>query len=97
LAKVVVHGKSKPISVYEVFSGDPESLQNLKKETLRDYENGLRSYFDRNFTEALASFKKVLARNPADKAAKIYFERCKQYIENGVTGDWQGIEKMLTK
>ena len=97
LAKVLVHGKSKPISVYEVFSGDPESLQNLKKETLRDYENGLRSYFDRNFTEALASFKKVLDRNPADKAAKIYFERCTQYIGKGVTGDWQGIEKMLTK
>jgi two-component system sensor histidine kinase ChiS len=79
LDTVMVRGKSKPITVYEVFDGEEASAIELKMQTLTEFEQGLTHYFQREFTEAIRCFKQVLQIDSQDKAAQIYLSRCKNY------------------
>ncbi len=97
LAKVKVMGKKQPTAVYEFFSGDNETQRLLKQETLYAFGEGIKYYFDRNFAEAVVAFKKVLNKNPHDKAASIYLESAAKYVVHGVTDTWQGIDTMESK
>ena len=105
--KIQVKGKKKPVSVYEVFDGDPQPIATLKEQTKADFEEGLSLYYDKKFSESSVKFNKVLQDNPQDKAAeertailrqaaRIYLERCANYMVKGVPEDWTGVE-ILTK
>jgi len=61
-----------------------------------DFEEGLSLYYDKKFSESSVKFNKVLQDNPQDKAARIYLERCANYMVKGVPEDWTGVE-ILTK
>ncbi len=95
--KVLVKGKDTPVTVYEIFDGNPESLIDLKKETKASFEEGLRLYYDRNFAEASVQFNQVIQKNPEDKAARIYLKRSATYMVQGVPEDWTGVETLLEK
>jgi len=36
------------------------------------------------------------ARNPRDKTAQVYRERCKLYMKMGVDENWEGIARHIT-
>ena len=95
--KLRVKGKNQPVSVYEVYDGDPQPIAMLKEETKADFEEGLRLYYDRKFSESSVEFNQVLQENPQDKAARIYLERCAHYMVKGVSEDWTGVEALTTK
>ncbi len=95
--KVQVKGKKEPVSVYEVFDGDPQSIKELKKQTKAGFEEGLRLYYDKRFSEASVQFNQVLQINPEDKAARIYLERSAHYMVRGVPEDWTGVEALTKK
>lgn len=65
--------------------------------TKTEFEQGLHHYFAREFLEAAACFKQVLSVNPDDKTAQLYLERSAQFMVQGVSDDWQGIEIMDSK
>ena len=79
LDTVMVRGKSKPITAYEVFDGEEAAVIELKMQTLTEFEQGLTHYLQREFAEAIRCFKQVLQIDPQDKAAQIYLSRCKNY------------------
>ena len=89
--KVLVKGKDTPVTVFEIFDGDPDSVVQLKKETKESFEEGLGLYYERKFAEASVHFHQVLAKNPEDKAALIYLKRCASYMVQGVPADWTGV------
>jgi hypothetical protein len=62
--KVSVKGKKKPVSVYEVYDGDPNEVAVLKEETKGEFEAGLQLYYDRTFSEASVKFSQVLQKKP---------------------------------
>ena len=95
--KVSVKGKTKPVSVYEVYDGDPREVAALKEETKEALEEGLALYYDRRFSEASVKFSRVLQKNANDKAARIYLERCALYMVKGVPDDWTGVEALNKK
>jgi adenylate cyclase len=95
--KLCVKGKNQPVSVYEIFDADPQPVALLKEQTKADFEEGLRLYYDRKFSESSVRFNQVLAKNPADKAARIYLERCAHYMVKGVPEDWTGVEALAQK
>ena len=94
--KVLVKGKDTPVTVFEIFDGDPEPMAGLKKETKGSFEEGLRLYYERKFAEASVRFNQVLAKNPEDKAALIYLKRCASYMVQGVPEDWTGVEDLVS-
>ncbi len=97
LGKIQVVGKDDFVSLYEVYDGDPDDVLALKLKTKEDFENGLASYFVKEFARAVVSFENVLKISPKDKAAKLYLERAAQYVVKGVPEDWQGVEQVNTK
>ena len=88
---VLVKGKKEPVSIYEIFDSDPEDVIGLKSETKPLFEKGILLYYEKNFSESRVHFKKVLQKNPQDKAAQIYLERCSCFMKKGVPDDWSGI------
>jgi two-component system sensor histidine kinase ChiS len=95
--KVQVKGKKDPVSVHEVFDGDPPAVIGLKEQTKDDFEQGLCLYYDRKFSEASVKFNQVLEKHPEDRAARIYLKRSANYMVNGVPDDWTGVEVLTQK
>ncbi|MDJ0984488.1 MAG: response regulator [Desulfobacterales bacterium] len=95
--KVQVKGKKDPVSVHEVFDGDPPATIELKEQTKDDFEQGLCLYYDRKFSEASVKFNQVLEKHPEDRAARIYLKRSANYMVNGVPEDWTGVEVLTQK
>ncbi len=94
LDKVKVKGKEEPVIIYEIFDGDgPESI-DLKTKTMQDYNQGIKLYYEKNFTQCRNYFESVLAVNTNDKVAKMYIERS-QFSNRA--SDWDGSERMLEK
>ncbi|HHB92464.1 MAG TPA: adenylate/guanylate cyclase domain-containing protein, partial [Thioploca sp.] len=95
--KVRVKGKSKPITVYEVFDGDLPEIMELKQKTLADFKQAIALYRCKEFSQALEYFYKVLEIYTDDKATQNYVIRCKRYQEFGVPDNWAGVEVLQTK
>jgi CheY-like chemotaxis protein len=95
--KVRVKGREDPVTVYEVFEGDPEATADLNEQTKPSFESGLQLYYGKKFSEASVHFNQVLERNPADLAARIYLKRCANYMVSSVPADWTGVETLLEK
>ena len=95
--KVQVKGKKDPVSVHEVFDGDPPAVIEIKEQTKNDFEEGLCLYYDRKFSEASVKFNQVLEKHPDDRAARIYLKRSANYMVNGVPEDWTGVEVLTQK
>jgi two-component system sensor histidine kinase ChiS len=92
--KVLVKGRKEPVSVHEVFDGDPQPMVTLKQQTKASFEEGLCLYYDRKFSESSVQFNQVMQKNPEDKAARIYLERSAHYMVAGVPDDWTGVETL---
>lgn len=74
--RVKVKGKTKDVTVYEVFDADEPNLKAKKIQTLADFELGFRYYHNNVLETAYQHFNKVLAVNSTDQVAQIYLERC---------------------
>jgi two-component system sensor histidine kinase ChiS len=94
---VKVKGKNEPVSVFEVFDGNDERDIEIKKNTMRDFHNGVSLYWKKNFQKAKVKFKNVLNKNSNDKAASFYIQRCDYYDKNNLPPDWEGVETLLSK
>ena len=85
--KVKVKGKQHPITVYEVYDGQPDFMIELKNSTREFFEEGIARYQEQKFDLSAASFLKVLEINPNDTAAQIYLKRSRYYQENGILNE----------
>ncbi len=68
-----------------------------KKQVLELFAQGRKSYKLMEFRGALESFAKALKIDPNDGPSKVYYARCKHYIENPPPEDWDGVFVMKTK
>jgi adenylate cyclase len=72
LGKVGVKGKREPVSVFEVYDGDPEPLRDAKDRVRPTFERAIASFYDQDYARALELFKTVLERLPEDEASHHY-------------------------
>lgn len=76
IGKVRVKGKEDPVSVFEIFDGlDPQLLERKMKAN-SIFEQGMMSYYRKDFTDAMYQFRKVLEIIPEDGAAIFYLDNC---------------------
>lgn len=90
---VQVKGKKKAIYIFEILDGENEEVKNLKIKSKQTFSKAIQQFKDKQFEDAVKSFREVLKINPGDKAASRYIARCKQFIQTGSPEDWDGIEK----
>ena len=94
---VVVKGKTQPVAIFEVLDyHTTESYPNLI-DALGYFRDGLAKYRQGKWRDAVKQFDQVLALNPADKAAKLYVERCQQLAEHPPGDAWDGVWVMQSK
>jgi adenylate cyclase len=95
--RVIVKGKTQPVSVYECLDyHDEASFPNLM-ETLGAFNEGLQRYRDADFAKALGWFEQALEANPGDKLSGIYVERCRTMLDEPAPTEWDGVWVMSEK
>ena len=97
LGKVQVKGKDRIVSVYECFDGDNEENITLKLETLKEFEKGMKYFFDKKFPKASAAFDNVLRKNAQDSVAKYFMTKSAEFTISGVSKDWEFVNTMQVK
>ena len=78
--RVQVKGKSKIVSVFEVFDADPPEMLQRKLATRTAFEQALTLYHLQAFREAEELFADCLHQNPQDRVTQIYLQRCQQQL-----------------
>jgi len=81
--RVLVKGKFKPQSIYEVFAGDDKTTRALKVSTKKMFEEALANFHYKNIDEAKSLLEACLKINKNDSTARTYLERCHTYLETG--------------
>jgi adenylate cyclase len=94
---VVVKGKTKPVSIYEVLDYHTEDSYPSLQEAMGLFRNGLQSYRKRNWNAACKLFEEVQALNPNDQVAELYVDRCRHMAVNPPPADWDGTFIMESK
>ena len=77
---VTVKGKTKSVTVYEVFDADSPPSIEMKLKTLPDFERGVECFHNEQFEEANNLFEKVCQVNENDVAAHIYLNNCRSIL-----------------
>lgn len=72
-------------------------ISEQKKKILELFAKGRKFYKLMEFEQAQSLFAQVLKIDPKDGPSKVYFVRCKHYIENPPPEDWDGVFIMKTK
>jgi adenylate cyclase len=91
-----VVGRSTPIKIYELLGKRGEIEESVKK-AMRIFEQGLKSYQKREWSEAKKYFKNTLETQPEDGPSKVYLERCNNFILKPPAENWDGIFNLSAK
>jgi hypothetical protein len=68
-----------------------------KKKVLELFSEGRKNYKLMEFEKAKNYFAEALKVDADDGPSKVYYARCKHYIENPPPEDWDGVFVMKTK
>ena len=92
---VRVKGKLLPVKIYELVG--VKQVEPRVREALDHFEKGFKEYHNKNFDGALVCFTAVLNKIPDDPPAKLYIERCQEYIQTPPPENWDGVYEFKTK
>ena len=95
---VAVKGKEKPVGIYEIIDGEPDTPRRLKEKTLKSFNDGVAYYQAQKFEKAADCFSTVLGVNTDDYAADLYLGRCQTLLSKGWDpATWDGVERLQIK
>jgi tetratricopeptide (TPR) repeat protein len=72
-------------------------ISEEKRQVLDYFAQGRRFYKLMQFEEARKMFARALDIDPEDGPSKVYYARCKHYVETPPPEDWDGVFVMKTK
>lgn len=86
--RVVVKGKTEPMTLYEVIDGLPDDVAAQRVASLSAWDEARGRYMEKQFDEARAGFLPLA--EGGDVAAQLYADRCLQLAKLGEIPDWDG-------
>jgi adenylate cyclase len=94
-----VKGKLQPVTLYELVAarGTPEGDSPDLEQRLEFFAQGRACYRERLWQDAQFVFEKLLERWPDDGPARMYLNRCKEYLVAGPEENWDGVYVMTHK
>jgi adenylate cyclase len=84
LGRVKVAYKTHPEPIYEVYNHDAPHVRDQKSRTLRKFEEALARYHTRDAQRALPMLEEIVRDNPEDIPARVYLQRCKDFLKTGL-------------
>ncbi len=95
--RVVVKGKTEPVSIYEVLDYHTEETFPNMMEAVNNFSHGLACYQKGQWGKAIEAFQRALSQNSNDKLSQMYIDRCEHMRKNQPAGQWDGIWVMTSK
>lgn len=105
LDKIVVKGRTQPVSMYEIVG-----LKTLADQKMQDcvglYQQGIEHYLKQDFESAISSFEKSKIVEPwqpgvfvtvKTNPSLVLTDRCKDMMKNPPGADWDGVYVMTSK
>ena len=96
LDQVRVVGRSTPVQLYSIV-GFTNELTREQSEEIDIFHAALDKYLTRDFVNAGKLFMQANSIGAGDPIALVFADRCKNFIENGVSDDWDGVINMTSK
>lgn len=96
LDKVRVVGRDEPVQLYNIL-GFANELSEIQFEATELYKQAMDKYIEKDFATAGKLFIKANNLIPEDETPLIFAQRCKDYIQNGLPKNWDGIMNLTTK
>ena len=96
LDQVRVVGRSTPVQLYSIV-GFTNELTREQSEEIDIFHAALDKYLTRDFVNAGKLFMQANSMCGGDPIALVFADRCKNFIENGVADDWDGVINMTSK
>src|SRR5512137_1551009 len=81
--RIRVKGKRQPQSIYEIFDADPAPLRAAKAARRAEFEQAVAAYHLRAPDQALPLLERCVAEAPDDGPARLYLDRCREYLASG--------------
>ena len=97
VARVQVKGKSEPIEVTTLIGARDEAVDSELLRWLETYEEAIRKFRAREFTEAKILFSQFLEFYPDDRLAKMYLERSLAFEQQPPDESWNAAEVFTKK
>ncbi len=72
-------------------------IDERKRAVLESFAEGRKLYKLMEFKKALQCFADALRVDSEDGPSKVYYLRCKHYLENPPPEDWDGVFVMTSK
>ncbi len=76
---------------------DQPARRAAKLATAPLLEAAMQAYFGRDFPGALVLLQAIIERDPEDLVPPLFAERCRRYLAEPPSADWQGFEKLTRK
>lgn len=95
--KVVVKGKTEPVSIFEVMDYHNDITFPNLMEVLNYFRNGLALYRSQKWDRSIKAFNEALALNPHDNVAQMYVDRARVFKDNPPGEEWNGVWVMTKK
>jgi adenylate cyclase len=105
LDKIVVKGRTQPVSMHEPV-GFKDNLAQETQDCLDCFQQGIDKYLAQDWKGALAAFDKAKGLEPnqpgvtpgvKDNPSMILIDRCKVMQDNSPGDDWDGVYVMTSK
>ena len=94
---VQVKGKTKPADVFTLVGSRKDEIDPQLLKWLQSYEEGIKKFRGRQFSEAKILFSQFLEFYPDDYLAKIYLERALRYEKAPPDESWNAVEVFQKK
>jgi len=95
--RVVVKGKSEPVTIYEVLDYLTEEDCPRLHDLLAAHREGIELYRRGEFVRAGRAFEEALAIRPEDQVARLYVDRCTRLAVEPVEESWSGVWVLTEK
>jgi adenylate cyclase len=93
---IQVPGKARPIKTYELLC-EKDQLTPERRQALERYDEGMKLFHARKFTEAHERFLMAAALfGQDDKACAVYIERSRAFRQEPPPADWDGVFQVTT-
>ena len=94
---LIVVGKTKPVTVYELIGLKETGVAQELSKFLELYHEGLRLHRLQKWDDAIACFEQALKIKPDDYPAQIYIERSRLYQAAPPPENWDGVFVLKSK
>ncbi|MDR0496515.1 MAG: adenylate/guanylate cyclase domain-containing protein, partial [Treponema sp.] len=96
LSRVTVVGIPVPLRLYELLDVASEASHETL-EMIKLWETAFKAYENRDFDKAQKEFAEIFQKDPEDKVAKLYLERCEKFTVSPPSSEWDGVDNLTEK